>query len=505
MSQVLHQYTFPIYIGIIIYSYIFGCIQLYAFFYFKRLDRLLIIQKRYPELVIAEVLMLLFGMFVGMPLDRNKQMHAISLPTAITYIAIVVASYIPHFIVDLEACRIWLLYFDLNYLHSSKNQLWKSQIDTSFALKDWYIQHRTKWGNQRYVTRLTLIYYLIIGTIVLITHLLIQIIDPSYLWLYHIVNALCYILPMGTVCYVYITCPQQLEDEFLFHYELKRTAIIYFVSFTLYTVAIGFEFAGFLILSHSMTAILVVPCLCLPALLSTLWIPHRINRMTAWSRMPSRDDSMDKSLDKSVSGDPPKSDSPKTAQKISTKQIMDRLRTTLGDEEKFEAFIHWMYREFSSEVILSFVEFVQFKQCIKEEIAAIGGTVNQTENDRFDYSFYDKMPRSTIVYGQIEANEKGNGVEIVYTEDVDPMGNVVDMDKVFEKIATAKLLRCKERAHLLFLKYVVHFAEFEINISGPTRNRYWGLDRSQYEGLDMQNMVSLFDELIAEMMKYIKV
>ena len=44
--------------------------------------------------------MLLFGMFAGMPLDRNKQMHAISLPPPITYIAIVVASCVPHFTVD---------------------------------------------------------------------------------------------------------------------------------------------------------------------------------------------------------------------------------------------------------------------------------------------------------------------------------------------------------------------------------------------------------------------
>ena len=43
----------------------------------------------------------------------------------------------------------------------------------------------------------------------------------------------------------------------------------------------------------------------------------------------------------------------------------EKLRGTLQDEAQFELLMEWMYREFSSENMLSFIEYNQFKAVLK--------------------------------------------------------------------------------------------------------------------------------------------
>ena len=75
-----------------------------------------------------------------------------------------------------------------------------------------------------------------------------------------------------------------------------------------------------------------------------------------------------------------------------------RLLNVLKNEKVFELFIHWIDREFSLEIIVSFIEFVQFKQRLKLYIT---DTLDQTlgNNDDKEYVFYDEMLKSAIVYG----------------------------------------------------------------------------------------------------------
>ncbi len=45
-----------------------------------------------------------------------------SMETLMAYLGFILGVYAVHFIADIEACRLFLIAYDLNYLHSSKNE-----------------------------------------------------------------------------------------------------------------------------------------------------------------------------------------------------------------------------------------------------------------------------------------------------------------------------------------------------------------------------------------------
>ena len=169
----------------------------------------------------------------------------------------------------------------------------------------------------------------------------------------------------------------------------------------------------------------------------------------------------------------------------------EQLQETLKDEQKCEAFIDWMYREFSSEAILSFLEFVQFKKYVMVEIG-------NTETDPFDFEFYDGMPRSTIIYDTWTVVDTDNGVG-VSCSDVPSLSAVVESGS---SPTEDPLARSKRIANLLFMKYIDYNSELEINISGRLRDTFLYLDQANYAGMELEQFVTVYDELISEMMKY---
>ena len=512
IEQFLCEYTGVMFVGVVAISYITGCLQVYGLYLFKRNERLLIIQKRYPQLVMMESVACIIGLFVTSPLDYNTDIHAVTLSSSemnqiIRYFGIVILSFTNYFIVIIESLRLWLISYDLHYLSSSKNQQWKSQIDISYADKDWYLRNRGKWGSKQYIGKYAAIYFLVCSTTQAIVHVAIECSNRSIMWVYHCTNSAFSLPALFTVFYVYFKTPKQLQDEFLFQYEFKRTMIIWATGFVFYAVSFWMEHIGYLRLSLTLTSLVTICSLYSPALLSTVWIPSKIRSMNAWN-------GKHKMMRLKQS---------KTTKKQRGKQpvnYLKKLRQTLNDEAKFQTFIDWMHREFSSEVILSFVEFIQFKQWLKEEIRKPGGMAVSRSADKFDYKFYHKMPRSSIVYDELDekmeitpspkatspkATKEGVDAPVVSeTASLSKQRDVYVMNVVLEISEDIDTLsRAKRIAHLLFKKYIKDRAEYEINISGVQRDRYTQLNRSKYAGLDLLQFVGLFDELIGEMLMYI--
>ena len=179
--------------------------------------------------------------------------------------------------------------------------------------------------------------------------------------------------------------------------------------------------------------------------------------------------------------------------KASSGTFKEILQQILNDEQKCEAFVDWMYREFCSEVILSFLEFVQFKKYVKEEIERMSIT---EDADPYDFTLYDGMPKSTIVYDpyQLDQTIAHSFHDVVSSISADIESGTGSTDDV--------LMRCKRIGHLLFEKYIDYHAEHEINISGRLRDKYVNLDQEQYVKMDLEHFTTLYDELISEMLKY---
>merc|ERR1712154_426380 len=119
------------------------------------------------------------------------------------------------------------------------------------------------------------------------------------------------------------------------------------------------------------------------------------------------------------------------------------------DQDKCEEFVHFMYKEFSSESILCFIEFVQFKKRVMEYMEV---------DSHSEVVFDENFTRSSIVYDKEEIND------------------VQDLRKM---------------AHLLYKKYIAYNCELEVKISKEMRRQFetydlygWSVISREKEQLD---------------------
>eukprot|EP01084_Bolivina_argentea_P055129 101085_1 len=135
-----------------------------------------------------------------------------------------------HFIACTEAARLWLVSYDLHYIHSSRNNEWKSIINDSLSEKHFYLKYRMTFGNNSYVIRALLIYYLFV-VIVLTT---LRALYP-HSSIYNLFDFLFYFIVLVFVIYLYWKC-RKYKDHFLFHFELKVTAIMWLSGILFYII-----------------------------------------------------------------------------------------------------------------------------------------------------------------------------------------------------------------------------------------------------------------------------
>ena len=155
-----------------------------------------------------------------------------------------------------------------------------------------------------------------------------------------------------------------------------------------------------------------------------------------------------------------------------------------------------MYLEFSGEAILSFLELVQFKNYVMGEIEKRDDLNISGAGDRFDFELYDGMPRSSIVYDDCPLD--GGKTPVSHDTVASSSGDMGSITSPTENT----LVKCKRIARLFFRKYIDYQSVHEINISALMRNKYVKLEQQEYDGMDLEQFVTLYDDVISEMMKY---
>ena len=455
----------PLIISIIslVIGYSLAVVQLYACYHFKSLQSLLIIQKRYPKLVIAEAIAVIFWLLFGLPFVTNAAFGAtkygLSTETFNQFKAyeLVVSIALLHFSWMAEVIRLWLISYNLHYLHSSQNQQWKSQIDASFARNDWYLKNRNKYGSQKYLIPRAFVCYLCIVAIVEFIHIISY--PNEWYFFAAAVDGLLGAVYMLSVFYMYFECRNhdKLRDKLYFHYEIRTTSIVWLISLLLYGCSqmmylICFYVAAnyYLNLFAGLLLVIVGTLSSLgPSLLSTLWIPRKIKWDALW--FDERFGTSEVRMAAFVHLD---------------QSLTNALNETLKNEEQFELFIRWMYREFSFEAGLCFIELVQFKEQLIDYIKQKDGNKTQEFDTRYIDLLYHGVPKSSIVF---DYDLDGDGME------------------KFQWIA-----------HLLFEKYVRVDAEFEINICHALRSKYIKLDEQNWN-IELNEFVNVFEKIIVEM------
>eukprot|EP01084_Bolivina_argentea_P015645 29329_1 len=341
MSEQQHK---AIWIIMVCITYLLAILQIYGYYRFNIMGKLRIVTKRYPKLIKIEAFIVIIMLLIAVPLWYYQSLHIYK----ITHIRMhnigwILSSLGIHFIVIIEAIRLWLVSFDLNYLYLSKNEKWKSQINHSFPEKNtnWYLLNRNKWGNKKYIIFVASVYYAVLSTLSVISQLYL------YPLLANIIDTIFFLLPISITIYAYYKCPKQTElnDNFLFFYEFKLTIIIWCTCLIFSLINQIFVFLHIKIVLWILKFLIYIIATTIPSLLSTLWIPIKISVMDAWNS--------------NINDDLLPLNSLITEEKQAQQTQKTDILILMNDEIKFDLFVQWMHREFSSELVFCFIEYAQ--------------------------------------------------------------------------------------------------------------------------------------------------
>eukprot|EP01083_Nonionella_stella_P166499 556849_1 len=425
------QVTIALFIALTILSYVIGIIQLYGYITFHKMQHLMIILKRYPMIVKMKAIGVMIHCFLSLPMrigyyiiaTRVGLHHAIK---EMQFTAALLSLSTLYLIIGLEAARLWLISYDLNYLRANQNKEWKSQIDHSPSNQDWYIHNRNKWGNAKHIVRAAFVYCVTVSILSAISHIAL----PH--GVARLVSNLFYLIPVCGIVYIFYKCPKALNDNFLFQYEFKRIIFMSLTAFVFSLINIVFRNLEVWTLYFITQSLLSFYALFMPSFLSTIWIIRKVNQNESWQ-------SLTENMLLRVHSSNSHTDRENT--------IDEQMQKVFVDENEFELFVLWMYREFSAESILSFIEFVQFEECLMSSCSdAIPGK----------YVLYGTVPKSFIVFKCAK--------------------QLPNYDIVCKTEPSNQQLMCGNTAHLLFVKYIEMGATLEINISWELRHRFIEMD-----------------------------
>lgn len=258
-------------------------VQVYGFYRFRSLRHLMITKKRFPTMVQLECVAVIIYLLFPVPCFSYEQLHGPFDDLFLYLLARIPMMTLLHFILEIEASRIWCMYFNLQFLHSSQKQRWKVLIDHSFAEKDWYLRNKETWGNARFVSKRVAVYYLfaiITYTISTVSYATMQ--KGQYLFLWDVLDAILFIAPLVLIVYTYCRSPDTNDNLFI-QFEHRTTTITFCIGFIAYVGAIIVEAIGVdTNISYTLVSVATIFVMSVPSLLSTIYIPMKIQTSLIW-------------------------------------------------------------------------------------------------------------------------------------------------------------------------------------------------------------------------------
>ena len=448
------EIRFIMWIILLIIRFIIWWTSLVGHIQFEQMLKLMIIKKRYPNIVLFESILTMLVPLSYTPyvtfiskLKMFKQYEDIlHFWTWITYP-------ICHGVIFCEVCRLWLICFDINYSHSSKNNQWKSQINIKYGEKNWWLNHKKTFGNYEYVTKRMLIWGILSGilsSIVMLTF------GHSQLTVF--IDGCLFGFPVLLIIYSYYICPKISMDKFLFELEFKSTVIIFCICLFIYFIAMTIYFFDSYI-GEILIALDASIAFSFVSILSTLWIPKQILRKMEW-------------FDEYYNNDG-------NLHNLEDIKNHNQLQNIFSDHSCIELFALHLNQEFSLECILAFIEMIQFKQYFNKIYFGNKQDFVFVDDTKIKFDFGNEFElKSSIVYETVNIDLNQNETEII---------------KHFKLIA-----------YFLYEKYLIENSELEINISGIYRSQFDKLMGNKYNWMynvqiSGNDLLNIFDQTCAEM------
>ena len=471
-------------ITIILFWVVYTPISIYFLYQFNLHRNKQTLKKRYCIITIIEciiiILVFIFNGFTPVA-DILRDERGLIIRQTTFYFAI----FLEHCVIWCWIWRFWMIFYDIRWMLACQQSQWQSIIDTN-GKQNWFIINKSRYGNKSYVFKILFIVCILCG---FIGTLLRFIFDGEGGFRDEIGEATNYVFQLiGYIILLFITFKiPKFDDHIYVRVELKLLSMI--LSVMMITIIIitiieqilkinddhydDSQIVLFLIIYN-----IVNLCNFLCLLVSTWFVLNKLSVLLVDKndKFASNKNSYvlmnnnDNSIDTEVYTD--MKNFMDNAQNIVfehntlngtltlNKDLYEniKLSSVIQNGKSFDLFMIHLSMEFSMECLLSFVEFVQFKQHMYNHITINNTyTISESEKDKYigfdqdlDIKFPDNVPKSSIVYSE------DNGTI-----------NFNQNNRIIAK--------------KLYAKYIEIKSEFEINIPHKMRQKLKAFfDNSRY-------------------------
>eukprot|EP01084_Bolivina_argentea_P148438 259505_1 len=381
------------------------------------------IQKRYPSFVILQTLCLFLyvlhsilykGAFIYNHerktnfTEMNVSSHQIG--NTLKHISEILYIFSSHGMIISFIARAYIMFFNTKWVIQMQKSKWSVYLNSDLS-SFWFLRHHKHFGSKRYIYLVVLFYYLLVTFTVSIL-LTLHFVFAGF------ITAALYLFEILSVIVIWIQIPK-FHDVHFIKREMKISFVLCLTALLIYIIWIIID-----IVSGGTIGDQLWPFMMSQFLLGTVIgsIAIVINKYVFYVCIH--------------------------AENIPFTQNYDHIRITdtLSNKELLPLFFKHLGDEWSVELLLSFVEFLQFK--------------NMLNNDaRFMSEMISMNP-------DCDLNELGMYSKKIMLSDELPLSNIVHEKHSAE---TDNLYRYLLIAHDLYNKYIVSASEWEINISWECR------------------------------------
>jgi len=387
----------------------------------------------------------------------------VSAPRILSLSAAILTAICPFSFICFSIIKAWMIYYKEKWSYFTLQSEWQRIINekTDKVDTNWFIRNNQKYGSARYVTKISVAYHSICLSVCIV-----GMIADHFKLFPNVVYALI-VLPFlpSIVFYLFVVCKttrsKLIQDPFSIHWERKlhsRLQLLLFASVLIVSpLQMLHPTAGWLVSS-------AIPITILYAMIHV----STFSLYTRWRRLAfafDTNDDAEKSFSRVIS-----LSSANSANSASNSQLKNKitLQMVLSKDKPFNLLMRHLFREYSSEILLSLIEIQQYATYLQSQMEA---TVATVESQYYDISLPKSVPISSIVEDE--------------TTDF------------------------RMKAYRLYQKYIRVESEYEVNISWEHHNRFAAvMDDVDFlmrnQALDMADFHAMFVVVQKEMMRLLK-
>eukprot|EP01083_Nonionella_stella_P059549 155814_1 len=421
------------------YSILIPFVSYYLFKFNQNKDEMIIF-KRYANIVIYINILVLVYLLIDRPMEmlvlisplREQRLYYLGTMWNLTYLA-------PYFVIWLFLARFWLMFYDLKHAKSTANSRWKLYLDPALVEGDFWTKYHLL-GSMKYTLMIAFILWFLTTLLWFIPSQMSLHIDywdngpliTAATMMIGLVHLICCVF-----CSVIWCKTPRISDVFHLRYELKLLIISFWVTVVWFITLLVIEYminqsTGNEAVLYTFMVVRTFSASVSYVVYSSVSTVFILNKLETECKAKS-----------------------------ASFQKLQNVCDIILHKEYFELFVHHLIREFSMELILCFVELIQFKQQLNTAYSLDKQSIETIPEDQVTFegemvclidfrniclqlNKNPNIPKSDLIYGHIN-HENETNIE------------------TYLRIA-----------FLLFDKYInnENCSELEINISGEMRSEY---------------------------------